>query len=108
MKKLLKFLFNYMNILIFLTILITTFFYMGFQDSPSEYHIPKLTNLFFFITYVPLLILIYLKVLTKIFKSKILHFILNIIGTIYALYFSFLTYVICVMHIALIRYVYVF
>lgn len=108
MKKILKHIFNYMNILIILTILVFTAIFIEFKNVSNDFNIPKLENLFFFIIFIPLLILIYLKLLTIVFKNKIINFMLNIISTIYVFYISFLTYVICIMHISLIRYVYEF
>lgn len=108
MKKILKHVFNYMNILIIITILVFIAIFTEFKNVSNDFNIPKLENLFFSVIFIPLLILIYLKLLTIVFKNKIIHFILNIIATIYSLLFSFFIYIICIMHVAIIKYVYLF
>ncbi len=108
MKKILKHVFNYMNILVVITILVFTAIFTEFKNVSNDFNIPKLENLFFFIIFIPLLILIYLKLLTSVFKNKIINFIVNILGTIYSLLFAYFVYIICIMHVAIIKYVYAF
>ncbi len=89
-QKIIKFIFNYMNLMIFICIFFGCIMFLmliNLADSANWFQTA-------FISFIPILILFFLKFLTKIFKNKWLIISVCIISTLYTIIYVFYIFVI--------------